>query len=238
MAERAEELPPRHEDTKVHKVFFVEGMCIITLRYFRIIGPWGVGKDIYVTVFHCKYFRVMEFKSTILLLPGLGNSGEGHWQTLWEKEYPGFIRVHQSEWITPDCGDWMRELNKKIIELNSPDVILVAHSAACALVAHWTVEFRPAIKAALLVAPADTEANSFPRGTSGFSPMPLHLLPFPSIVVGSENDFYVTAERARLFANAWGSEFVSAGNAGHVNPASGFGRWDMGLTLLKKLDNL
>ncbi|MDB5017373.1 MAG: alpha/beta hydrolase [Mucilaginibacter sp.] len=66
--------------------------------------------------------------------------------------------------------------------------------------------------------------------------MSLVKLPFKSIVVGSTNDFYVTAERAKLFADSWGSEFISVGDAGHINVGSGFGEWDKGLEILKQLD--
>ncbi len=50
-------------------------------------------------------------------------------------------------------------------------------------------------------------------------------LGFPSIVVASENDDYLTLERARAFAGAWGSQFSSVGRAGHINSTSGLGAW-------------
>jgi predicted alpha/beta hydrolase family esterase len=56
--------------------------------------------------------------------------------------------------------------------------------------------------------------------------------------VASSNDYYVTTERARLFADSWGSELINIGDAGHINVASGFGEWKQGLELLKQLDNL
>jgi hypothetical protein len=60
-------------------------------------------------------------------------------------------------------------------------------------------------------------------------------LPFPSIVVASSNDPYVTLSRAKTFATAWGSEFVMIGEAGHINSASGLGNWEKGLILLNIL---
>jgi predicted alpha/beta hydrolase family esterase len=86
------------------------------------------------------------------------------------------------------------------------------------------------------VAPSDTEAPSYPKGTTGFLPMPLNRLSFPSIAAVSNNDFYVTTERAKLFAKAWGSEIVEIGNVGHINVDAGYGEWEEGLLLLKKLD--
>ena len=35
----------------------------------------------------------------------------------------------------------------------------------------------------------------------------------------------VTLERARAFADAWGSRFVEIGDAGHINGDSGYGAW-------------
>ena len=65
--------------------------------------------------------------------------------------------------------------------------------------------------------------------------MPLARLPFPSKVVFSQNDEWVTPVRARQFAEAWGSELVDIGAAGHINAASGYGAWPAGLALLESL---
>lgn len=65
--------------------------------------------------------------------------------------------------------------------------------------------------------------------------MPLNRLPFPSIVVASSDDPYVTLERAEEFARAWGSEFVNIGPGGHLNSASGLGDWPVGFALLERL---
>jgi predicted alpha/beta hydrolase family esterase len=179
----------------------------------------------------------MTFNSTILTIPGLGGSGPQHWQSIWEKRY-NFTRVEQNDWDTPVCGDWVENINNAVNTYDPAKVILVSHSLACAAIAYWANKFNVKIKGALLVAPADSEAESFPTVTNGFSPMPLFKLPFRSIVVSSTNDFYVTAGRAKLFANNWGSELISVGDAGHINVTSGFGEWDEGLELLKKLDQI
>ncbi len=63
--------------------------------------------------------------------------------------------------------------------------------------------------------------------------MPLLRLPFPSTVVASSNDPYVSLERARYFAQCWGSQFVDLGAAGHINTASGLGDWPAGVALLR-----
>ncbi len=177
----------------------------------------------------------MQFNSTILILPGLGNSGEGHWQTIWQRRF-GFIRVKQSSWDAPVCDEWIANIDAAVMQHDLSKVILVAHSLANTTVAAWAKKYNRTIKGALLVGPSDTEAASYPQGTTGFKPMCLHKLPFRSITVTSDDDFYVTLERAAYFANCWGSELINIGNAGHINVAAGFGEWDVGLSFLKELD--
>lgn len=179
----------------------------------------------------------MIFDANILIHPGLGNSGPAHWQSLWEKQF-NFDRIEQRDWETPVCANWINTLNDHVHQYNPQNVILVGHSLACTTIAYWAQKYNVQIKGALLVAPSDTEADTYPPGTTGFTLVPLIKLPFKSIVVSSNNDYYVTAERARLFADSWGSQLVNIGDAGHINLASGFGEWQQGLHLLKQLDNL
>ena len=177
----------------------------------------------------------MQFKSTILILPGLNNSGESHWQTLWQEQF-GFERVMQKDFDNPVCDEWIANIDAAVTKYNAGNVILVAHSLACTTVAAWANRYNRKIKAALLVAPSDTEADSYPPGTTGFNSMFLNKLPFTSITVMSEDDYYVTTERAKYFAGCWGSEIESIGNAGHINVSSGYGVWPEGLAFLKRLD--
>jgi predicted alpha/beta hydrolase family esterase len=65
--------------------------------------------------------------------------------------------------------------------------------------------------------------------------MPLVRLPFPSVVVASSDDPYVTVERATTFATAWGSALKLVEGAGHLNSASGLGEWPAGYALLEGL---
>ncbi|HEU4381966.1 MAG TPA: alpha/beta hydrolase [Anaeromyxobacteraceae bacterium] len=170
----------------------------------------------------------------VLILPGLYDSGPEHWQTRWMAGRPGFRRVEQDDWVSPRCQDWVARLEAAVREAG-PEALLVAHSAACALVAHWAAQSRRPVRGALLVAPSDAEAPSFPSGPTGFAPMPLLELPFPSVVVASGDDPYVALDRARSFAERWGSRFVSIGDAGHINSAAGLGDWPEGLRLLQDL---
>ena len=174
---------------------------------------------------------------TALILPGLGNSGPEHWQSHWERRDAGCRRVNQDDWDRPHRSAWVSRLAEALAQVSDP-VVLVAHSTACALTAHWAASADAAIervRGALLVAPSDPTGTNYPAGPSGFHPMPLRRLPFPSIVVASADDRYVSPRRAREYACAWGSRLVTLQNAGHINVASGHGPWPEGFALLEAL---
>jgi len=170
----------------------------------------------------------------ILLLPGLYDSGPDHWQSHWERALPDAVRIVQRDWDTPARDEWVATLEHAVADHGS-DVVLVGHSTACALIAFWAAQTSRTVRGALLVAPSDTEAPSYPEGPTGWAPMPMNLLPFPSIVVASTDDAYVSEQRAKSFAIAWGSSFISIADAGHLNSASGLGDWPRGRELLAEL---
>jgi len=172
----------------------------------------------------------------ILLVPGLWNSGPEHWHSYWERGRADCRRVVQSDWETPRRADWVATLEAAVAKAAAP-VVLAAHSLGCALVGHWAPQSKhlAKVRGALLVAPSDVEAPSYPEGPTGFSPMPLAKLPFPSIVVMSTDDEYVTPERAAFFARAWGSHLYDAGAKGHINSDSRLGMWPEGFALVEEL---
>jgi predicted alpha/beta hydrolase family esterase len=168
----------------------------------------------------------------VLTVAGLWNSGPQHWQTLWERKHPQWKRVPHRDWNNAECHEWVAELDAAIAGCEGAP-LLAAHSLGCVTVAQWAREGSPLkIAGAFLVAPSDVEGPSYPQETVGFGPMPMQKLPFPSIVVASTNDPYVTVERAKAFAEAWGSKFVVIGEAGHINGASGYGAWPEGEKML------
>lgn len=58
---------------------------------------------------------------------------------------------------------------------------------------------------------------------------------FPTIVVASSNDPWISVENSLLYAEMWGSKYVNIGEAGHINNLSGLGKWEEGLAILKTL---
>ncbi|TMA24657.1 MAG: alpha/beta hydrolase [Deltaproteobacteria bacterium] len=175
---------------------------------------------------------------TLLTIPGLWSSGPDHWQTYWERERKHTRRVEQENWETPKRADWIERIRAAVRNAPGP-VVLAAHSLGCAAVAHLARQATPSelarIKGALLVAPSDVESPKYPPGTDGFVPMPLERLPFKAAVVISSDDEWVTPERARQFASAWGARIVEVGAKGHLNSASKLGSWPEGQALLRDL---
>jgi predicted alpha/beta hydrolase family esterase len=172
----------------------------------------------------------------ILLIPGLGNSGPTHWESVWEARHPEYRRVVQHEWDQPDRDEWVRTLDRYVRAGTAPKV-LVAHSLGCALVAHWARgrDTNPVV-GALLVAPSDVDSPAhMPPETRGFAPMPLERLPFRALVIASTNDPYVDLARAEAFALAWGARFENAGALGHINADSQLGAWPDGQAYLAAL---
>jgi predicted alpha/beta hydrolase family esterase/GNAT superfamily N-acetyltransferase len=174
----------------------------------------------------------------VLIVPGLHGSGPRHWQTAWERERGDCQRVEQRDWQNPRCAEWVATLDDAIAATDGP-LVLVAHSLGCVTVAHWVAEHealaQQRIAGALLVAPSDVDRPGFPAVASGFSPAPLAPLPFPSVVVASADDPFISLARAEHFADAWGSRFVAVGAKGHLNSDSGLGVWPEGQALLETL---
>ena len=172
--------------------------------------------------------------ATVLLVPGIDNSGPGHWQSLWQAKNPNFIRVEQKNWSEPTLGDWVATLDLAIRQCATPP-LLIAHSLGCITVAHWATTHTAKIRGALLVAPSDVDSKQAPYTVHSFKPMPLKKLPFPSLAIASSNDPFMTRMRARYVADAWGSRFIDIGAAGHINTESGLGEWPEGESFLYSL---
>lgn len=171
----------------------------------------------------------------VLVLPGYADSGPDHWQSHWERRDPRLRRVVQDDWLMPRLPDWLETLERHVAACGAPPV-LVAHSLGCALAARWAARPGATARGALLVAPADVDSPAHtPDEVRGFGPMPMIRLPFPSIVVASRDDPFVTVSRAAALAGAWGSRLVMLERAGHINADAGFGPWPEGRALLAEL---
>jgi hypothetical protein len=185
----------------------------------------------------------MPFKVSdvdILMVPGWTNSGPDHWQSRWERKLPRVGRIAQTDWDTPRLADWLPNIVAAVAAATGP-VVLIAHSCGVSAVVHAAPLFAPGkVVGAYLVAPPDLEAALASRDApghwladaGGFHSVPTAPLPFPSMLIASGNDPFVTIARAREMALDWGSDFADAGQSGHINTASGHGPWPEGLLKL------
>jgi uncharacterized protein len=165
---------------------------------------------------------------TILIVPGLGDSGDSHWQTWIEGRLPNPRRVMQRDWETPDLLAWSRAVNDMASAAKGP-VWMIAHSFGCLAAVHAAVRANAEIAGLLLVAPAD------PAKFGVTFTLPKITLPFPAILVGSENDRWMSLDAARRWSRYWGAAFFNAGRVGHINVQSGHGAWPEGLRLFAAL---
>ncbi|WP_425145502.1 RBBP9/YdeN family alpha/beta hydrolase [Deinococcus sp.] len=173
----------------------------------------------------------------LVIVPGLGDSAPTHWQSLWTQKY-GAARVQQDDPESPTPETWSARL-QEVIEATPGELVLVGHSCGVLNIVHWARLYggHERVKGALLVGPTDAEqagmAEMEPE-VPKMAPVPMQPLPFPALVVASENDPYVRFERAGEMAAAWDAEFVNAGQVGHINVSSGHGEWEEGEILLSE----
>jgi len=169
------------------------------------------------------------------IIPGYGGSGPEHWQTYFEKSQTNFQRINQKDWDHPNIDEWAETVDKALEGYDPESVILVAHSLGCLTVAEWVKRYNRKIKAALLVAPPDTDIINQNVQEKLFEETPTQRIPFPTTLVASTNDPWASIEKAEFYAQQWGSEFINIGAAGHINAQSGLGEWKQGLEILSKL---
>ncbi|MFC5790029.1 serine hydrolase family protein [Agromyces tardus] len=187
----------------------------------------------------------------IVIVPGIGDSGPDHWQTLWQSGLADVRRIAPSSWEHPELDDWVAAVDRAVAASAAPPV-LVAHSLGCLAVAHWGARVAafgsasgadaasgpraagvtPVVAGALLVAPPDIDGPAFPVDAVGFTVPAPGPLPFAAVLVASSNDPYCTPGHAGDLAEEWGATLVDIGAHGHVNVASGFGPWPEGRRLL------
>src|SRR3546814_15227122 len=67
------------------------------------------------------------------------------------------------------------------------------------------------------------------------SDLPGKPLPFPSILVASEDDPFASIDRSRSMARDWQCRFEDVGECGHINADSKIGHWHEGQRLLERL---
>lgn len=180
---------------------------------------------------------------TVLIVPGLGNSGPDHWQTWLEGQCPEARRVRNIDWGAPVLARWATEVRREVDEAAGV-VWLVAHSYGCLASVVAAADRPDRVAGLLLVAPPDPQrftafglrdGRDMP-GHGGLGEwIPATPIGVPSLVVASRDDPWASFDCTAHWADCWGSLLIDAGQAGHINVDSGHGPWPAGLALLHGL---
>lgn len=164
----------------------------------------------------------------VVIVPGLRNSDERHWQTRWQKNLPNSKRIELSEWDRPDLEKWKRGIIRQLQTMDKP-AVLIAHSFGTLASASVAQEFPEKIAALFLVAPADPDKFQIA------SQLPQRPLPVPAQIIASSNDPWLTEAKAAYWALLWGADYFRYKNVGHINSESNLGNWAEGIAHLQRL---
>jgi len=163
----------------------------------------------------------------VLIVPGLHNSGPGHWQSEWEIHLRHVHRIVLDDWDTPDLQAWIDAIECGIEQFQPTHI--VAHSFGTLATAAVVANNASTLRGVLLVAPAD------PRKFDIDAQLPATALPVPGALVGSLTDPWLSWDAAQALGSRWGLETICAGDAGHINVQSGHGQWPAGWLILQRM---
>ncbi|WP_084659895.1 RBBP9/YdeN family alpha/beta hydrolase [Vibrio sonorensis] len=173
--------------------------------------------------------------ATIILSPGYTNAGPEHWMTFIERKYQNIVRVEQKDWECPKREEWIAGLEHCISSIEG-DIVLVGHSCGANVIAQWAEKHDSSrVKAALLVAPADIDAEKAISEIQVQRPMATQKLPFKSLIVCSDNDEHMSLSRSKETAEQWGSDIVVKKGASHFHTDAGYGDWPEGEAMIESL---
>ncbi|HEF4762441.1 TPA: alpha/beta hydrolase [Pseudomonas putida] len=177
---------------------------------------------------------------TVLIVPGLRDEVEEHWQTLLAK------RLLEARTVPPmgrenfDCSRRVAAIEQPVADIVGP-VLLVAHCGgllhACSL--GPDKRMRPVSKARCSHAHrtshagwlSDTCIDPGQRMASSAAPK----ASIPSLIDTSQNDPLGELSRVLQLAQVWGSDTRDLGSVGHLNPASGYGPWPLAEQFIARL---
>jgi predicted alpha/beta hydrolase family esterase len=182
----------------------------------------------------------------IVIVYGYDGSGDGHWQRWLADELARRGAAH----VLPELPDpaapqkdvWVERLAEVLDDAGPDPVTFVCHSLGCWAVDHLLAARGAAgVHAALLVAPPSPHlifepVESFlppPRRREAWAPLAARTL-----LVGSDNDDFSTAEELAAIAAALGVGWRLFPGAGHINVAAGYGPWPFALDWLGRVGAL
>ena len=177
-------------------------------------------------------------QASLVIVPGLGDSGPAHWQTLWQEAHPRAVRTAPTSWDSPEVDDWIAAVEAAVVAgeaSGGEPVLLVAHSLGTYAAAWWLAAHPGRVHGALLVAPPDPGRPDAPAAIRAFHRDAMPRVDVPAIAVASTDDPYGSVDHARWYADQVGAALVVAGAYGHLNDRSGLVTWSAGRALLEEL---
>jgi len=173
-----------------------------------------------------------------LLVPGRGVPRPEHWLRRWAQAHPDYRWAPYPPGPPFVLTDRVAALHEAITADEEP-AVLIAHSAGCVTVAVWANHHTGPVRAALLVTPPYLDQTWQPGPDDPADlrhvVIPRDTLPFRTVLVASRTDPYTTFAQFERYAEDWGAELYDAGDAGHLETASGYGPWPDGERLVAAL---
>lgn len=165
---------------------------------------------------------------SLLIVPGLNNNDENHWQTHWQNAFDSTHRIEIQDWHLADLDKWRDGILRALAVIGRPSV-LIAHSFGGLAAASIAAEFPQWVEKLLLVAPADPDKFHIAQR------LPQTPLPVPTQLIASSNDPWMNESKTAFWAKIWAAEYLCIDNLGHINSDSQIGIWPEGLQQLAKL---
>lgn len=172
---------------------------------------------------------------SVVIVPGLHDSGPQHWQSQWQRRLPDAVRVEQTHWERPDLERWSASVAAVLDRLD--DCWIVAHSFGCLATMHALARRADVdapfdnVRGVFLAAPAD------PDKFGVADRLPAAPLPIAGRLVASLSDPWLSWQRALAWAERWRLPALCAGDAGHINVESGHGAWWEGWGWFRQLQD-
>lgn len=172
-------------------------------------------------------------EATLLILPDIGSDSAEHWQMRWMQKLSTaqYIPAIKKNAIY-DFSVWLNNIQSAISAAPNP-VIFIAHSLGvlAAIQASINMPEKTKIKGGFFVAPPSLKKLDTINKTKNLPPYPEEKLPFPSLVISSENDKFAIFQDIKNLSQKWGSLHINAGNSQHLAADTGHGPWPEGLLI-------
>lgn len=169
-----------------------------------------------------------------------------YWQRWMETQLDNAMRIEYAHPQTLSLSAYADRLLQVLNRANEP-IWIIAHSIGCIATILAGLSHSSKVAGTILVAPTiapyspPNQPDAIRADTIDINVDETILncsLPFPSVVIASENDPRTKLMTAAYWAHAWGSHFISIGRAGHIDEHSGYGPWPWGLALYHRFSAL